>query len=67
MENEIKSLLEKSNYSAIIKIFQQASKEERIKIIVVVGAVIGTSVVLKKFYDFLGIPCVRTRSHRHVL
>lgn len=40
MENEIKSLLEKS-------------KEERIKIIVVVGAVIGTSVVLKKFYDFL--------------
>ena len=52
MENEIKSLLEKSNYSAIIKIFQQASKEERIKIIVV-GAVIGTSVVLKKFYDFL--------------
>ena len=53
MENEIKSLLEKSNYSAIIKIFQQASKEERIKIIVVVGAVIGKSVVLKKFYDFL--------------
>ena len=53
MENEIKSLLEKSNYSAIIKIFQQASKEDRIKIIVVVGAVIGTSVVLKKFYDFL--------------
>lgn len=53
MENDIQALLKKNNFSAVIEIFQRASEEERMKIILVIGAVVGTSVVLKKFYDFL--------------
>lgn len=53
MENDIQALLKKNNFSVVIEIFQRASEEERMKIVLVIGAVVGTSVVLKKFYDFL--------------
>ncbi|MCE8781029.1 hypothetical protein [Bacteroides thetaiotaomicron] len=53
MENDIQALLKKNNFSVVIEIFQRASEEEKMKIILVIGAVVGTSVVLKRFYDFL--------------